>query len=654
MRQIFVLFCLSVCLFGFGVTSDRCAAADLSATEMKAVDAINTAVKSAGQDYAAGKYESAGGHIRNAMKQIDMAVKSGSPDVFKALSPAITRVSKAHAMLEFEGIALPPFRKPSEPTAMAKKPVVKQAPKPVVKRPVRPAKPTTPKPDPNAISFTKQVAPILSNRCGKCHEQGSRGGFNLATYAKLMKGPPEGVVIFAGDIIGSRLIETIETGDMPRGGGKVSGQELAVLKGWIVQGAKFDGADPNASLSGGPAPAGDGRNKTPEIKMATGKETVSFATHVAPVLIKNCNGCHIDAMRVRGGLNMDNFANLLRGGDSGEIVSPGKSAESLLIKKLKGSPGIEGEKMPAGGRPALSDKDIQLISTWIDEGATFDGNSPTQPISVMAQMAWAANATSQQMNERRQSLAAKNLGLSNTSAPINTAVTDHFYVTGTSAKATIDLVAKNAESHMKTVRSAVKGGDGDDFFHGKATIFVLPRRYDYSEFAKMVEGRGVPSDWTSHWKFDGIDAYASVVATDRDEEDVIAARLLSPIASLAVATRGGNVPRWFAEGIGSSIANRKPTKDRQAKLKREAELSEALAACKDAKTFLGNKLTPEQTDLVSAAIATTMMDRKNRKSFDACMRALDGGTPFESAFANAFRAPVNTWVNNWLKWARGG
>ena len=652
MRQILTL----LCMLAISLASVRSVAADLSANDKKTVDAINTAVKSAGQDYAAGKYDSAGKHIRNAMTQIDAAVKSGSPEVFNALSPAITRVSKAHAMLEFEGIALPPFQKPTKPAAMAKP----AAPKPVVKRPtptVRPARPTKPvpaRPDPNAISFTKQVAPILSNRCGKCHEQGSKGGFNLATYAKLMKGPAEGVVIFAGDTIGSRLIETIETGDMPRGGGKVSGQELALLKGWIMQGAKFDGTDPNASLSGGSAPAGDDTKKEPEIKMATGKETVSFAQQVAPILIDNCKGCHIDAMRNQGGLSMDDFVRLMRGGDSGEIVLAGKSADSLLIKKLKGAAGIEGNRMPAGGRPALSEKDIQLISTWIDEGATFDGGAPTQRITVMAQMAWAANATSEQMNEKRQSLAAKNMGLANASTPVNTSVTDHFYVTGTSAKATVELVAQQAEAHMETVRKTVKGGEGDDFFHGKATIFVLPRRYDYSEFAKMVEGRGVPSDWTSHWKFDGIDAYTAVVATDRDEEDVIAERLLSPITSLAVATRGGNVPRWFAEGIGSTIANRKPTKDRDAKLKQQAQLSEALAACKDAKTFLGRKLTPEQTDLVSAAMGATMMDRKNRKSFNACMRSLAEGTPFESAFANAFRAPVNTWINNWLKWARGG
>ncbi len=95
------------------------------------------------------------------------------------------------------------------------------------------------------------------------------------------------------------------------------------------------------------------------VKRATGKETVSFAKDIAPILLQNCNGCHIDAMQVRGGLRMDNFALLLKGGDTGAIVEGGKSAMSLLVRKLKGE---EGQRMPAGGRPPLSDEQITLIS----------------------------------------------------------------------------------------------------------------------------------------------------------------------------------------------------------------------------------------------------------------------------------------------------
>ena len=133
------------------------------------------------------------------------------------------------------------------------------------------AEPSSPQPDPNPepkppnsepdpkpqpvspasaslTSFTGAVAPILVSRCGRCHVSDNKGGFSAASYSALMKGPPEGVVVFAGDTVASRLIETIETGDMPRGGGRVTPAELQTLKAWIAAGAKFDGTDPDAPI----------------------------------------------------------------------------------------------------------------------------------------------------------------------------------------------------------------------------------------------------------------------------------------------------------------------------------------------------------------------------------------------------------------------
>jgi mono/diheme cytochrome c family protein len=622
---------LLCCLVFLVVVAPAAWAAGLSSREKTIVESVNASVKQAGVDYASGKFDSAGEHVRAAMNKIDVAMKSGSLELYEKLDPAMTRVSTAHAMLEFEGVSLPPFRRPKMPSAN-KAPAV-EATATEMSEPSAPALSTS------AISFTKQVAPILNQRCGRCHVEGSRGQFNLGTFASLMKGP---------------LIETIVTGDMPRGGGKVTPAELAILNGWIIQGAKFDGADPNASISGGVAPAQAGNTPRPKAALATGKETVSFARDVAPILVGNCNGCHINAMQTRGGLRMDSFSQILRGGDSGQIVMPGKSAESLLVKKIRGMD-IEGERMPAGGRPALSQKDIQLISTWIDEGATLDGASETQPITVMAQLAWAANATSAQMNEKRQSLASENLALVANSGnrPAASIITDHFFVTGTSSKETLELVGAAAEQKMKSVKTIVRGKTSEDFFHGKASIFVLPRRYDYSEFAKMVEQRNVPATWTSHWKFDGVDAYVAVVASDQEDESVIADRLLAPITALAVATRGGDVPRWFAEGVGATMKLKGSSQDREAKSQREAETREAVVACKDAKAFLSGKLNPVHTDRIGAAMAATMMDRKLRKNFDACLRALDEGKPFNSAFAGSFGSPVNSWVDNWLRWAKG-
>ncbi len=627
---------------------------ELPPQEKRMADAINQSVLQ-----AAGRYEEAGKSIQTAMKQIESAVKSGSTELFDALLPAMQRIEKAHTMLEFEGVSLPPFRRPNrpEPGAAMEPAAMDSSEEP---KPRRPRRTTRPKPEPeptpeptNLISFTETVAPILVNRCGSCHVSDSKGNFNMATFAALMKGPPEGVVIFAGDTVGSRLIETIETGDMPRGGGRVTPQELATLKAWIMAGAKFDGTDPAAPLSAAAPPA---VNMAPQLQVtrATGRETVSFASDVAPLLLDNCNGCHIEAMQTSGGLRMDTFAQLLRGGDTGPIIVPGKSAESLLIQKLRGT--AEGQRMPAGGRPALSDDAIQLISKWIDEGATLDGQSESQPIRRMSQLAWAATATPEEMSGRRQELADGNLKLVATSGrATSSAETEHFLVTGTASQGTIDMVAELAEKEMRTVKSVVRADSGEAFFHGRVTIFVFPKRYDYSEFAKMVESRGIPTAWESHWAYDGIDGYVSMVASDQEEEEIVGARLTAPLVSLAVATRGGDVPRWLAEGVGSATAAQLGgSRDRDERRKSEQEMFQALSVAANAKEFLDGKLTPEQTDRIGAAIASSMLDRTQRRNFDLLLRNLSGGKPFEQAFMEAFRATPEAFVDTWFRWIRGG
>ncbi|MEC8475311.1 MAG: c-type cytochrome domain-containing protein [Planctomycetota bacterium] len=635
----------------------RLVAAELSPEHSRLVKDVNDAIVAAGKSYASGNYDASGEQIEKAMQRLEVAVSKGGQEALTELGPAIQRIEKAHTLLQFEGISLTPFRIPKLTDSKSDS-TKSMEPAPAVPK----TQPVTPDPSPKPvptsgdgemmISFNDEVAPILVQRCGQCHIRDTKGGFNTATFAALMKGPPEGVVIFAGDTIGSRLIETIETGDMPRGGGRVTPAELKTLKDWINSGAKFDGDDPEAPIGGGAAPAAT-VNMNLEVRRATGSETVSFAADVAPLLVDNCNGCHLDAMQVRGGLRLDTFAQLLQGGDSGTIIVPGKSADSLLIQKLKG---MVGQRMPAGGRPALSDESIKLISTWIDEGATLDGDSPTQPIRVMSQLAWAANASPEEMSEHRAELTAEHLKLvTASSTQVASVETDHFLVSGTVSEGTLELIGKLAESQMKKVRTVVKGGPGEAFFKGRASIFVFPKRYEYSEFAKMVERRSIPSDWTSHWSFDGIDAYLSVVCSEQEEDvKVIESRLASPLVSLAVATRRRGVPRWFAEGAGlASSAQTGAKRDRDEVRHQQVELSTALSTMENAKQFLDGKLSPEHTDLIGGMIVSTMMDRTHRRNFDALIRLLGNGQSFDQAFPASFGVLPEDFVKNWITWVRG-
>jgi len=89
-----------------------------------------------------------------------------------------------------------------------------------------------------------------------------------------------------------------------------------------------------------------------------------FEAKIRPVLIRECYECHAaDAKQIHGGLLLDHQAGLLKGGDSGAAVVPGKADESLLIGALR----HEAFDMPPKGR--LDDAVIADFVRWIEMGA---------------------------------------------------------------------------------------------------------------------------------------------------------------------------------------------------------------------------------------------------------------------------------------------
>src|SRR5437879_11666 len=62
---------------------------------------------------------------------------------------------------------------------------------------------------------------------------------------------------------------------------------------------------------------------------------VDFSKEIKPILEASCIKCH-GRGRNKGGLRLDSRETLLKGGDSGLAVVPGKSHESLLIALVAG------------------------------------------------------------------------------------------------------------------------------------------------------------------------------------------------------------------------------------------------------------------------------------------------------------------------------
>ncbi|SNT35469.1 Cytochrome c, mono- and diheme variants [Granulicella rosea] len=95
-----------------------------------------------------------------------------------------------------------------------------------------------------------------------------------------------------------------------------------------------------------------------------------FAENVAPVLEKNCYGCH-SATKQKGGLRVDSRDALLKGGESGPAIVPSDPGKSLLVRAILYTGGDL--QMPPKGR--LPDEDIAHITKWIKDGAEWDAAS---------------------------------------------------------------------------------------------------------------------------------------------------------------------------------------------------------------------------------------------------------------------------------------
>ncbi len=84
---------------------------------------------------------------------------------------------------------------------------------------------------------------------------------------------------------------------------------------------------------------------------------VDYETEIQPIFNANCIDCHGGS----GGLTLTSYSDLM----GNDVVDPGNSMTSKLIQKLKGT---SGDQMPLNQDP-LDDATINLIETWINEGA---------------------------------------------------------------------------------------------------------------------------------------------------------------------------------------------------------------------------------------------------------------------------------------------
>ncbi|HEV3029732.1 MAG TPA: c-type cytochrome domain-containing protein [Planctomycetota bacterium] len=92
-----------------------------------------------------------------------------------------------------------------------------------------------------AVSFSKDVLPILKTSCGKCHTGGgAKAKLDLSTYAGLKKGGSGGPAFVEGDPGKSALVTSIsgDKPEMPKKAGPLTKAQVTMISTWVKEGAK--------------------------------------------------------------------------------------------------------------------------------------------------------------------------------------------------------------------------------------------------------------------------------------------------------------------------------------------------------------------------------------------------------------------------------
>ncbi|VTR95585.1 secreted protein containing duf1549 : Secreted protein containing DUF1549 OS=Rhodopirellula europaea 6C GN=RE6C_01938 PE=4 SV=1: PSCyt1: PSCyt2: PSD1 [Gemmata massiliana] len=137
----------------------------------------------------------------------------------------------------------------------------------------------------------------------------------------------------------------------------------------------------------------------PAAPTSTPTDDEFFEKKIRPLLADHCLRCHGTppanggSKSLGGGLKVTSRAELLKGGETGPAIVPGRPDQSLLVKAVEYTE--EGMKMPPKGK--LSDQQIADLTKWVKSGAAWPNDTasvnpatPTGPLFTPEQKAfWA-------------------------------------------------------------------------------------------------------------------------------------------------------------------------------------------------------------------------------------------------------------------------
>jgi mono/diheme cytochrome c family protein len=392
--------------------------------------------------------------------------------------------------------------------------------------------------------------------------------------------------------------------------------------------------------------------ETPANAADTGE--LKFSQDIAPILAKNCSGCHSGNGQglKRGKLELTSFEKLLKGTTDHRVVVAGKPDESSLVLRIKGE---ETPRMPQGNN-VLSDEAISKIERWVKSGATLDAGIDRKaamdtyaasPEQVLRREL--AKLTTQQRDKQVKEVGLARWKQAGDKLKPETASSDRFMMFSNlpSERTAKDL--KILDRQYALLKNLL-GSPTMDWVE-KVSVYVFSTRKDFVEFVRTVETREIDADTVSSAKLTGAQPYVAVVdplggkkeepaqkrkarskrGEDKDSisPDRSLAGLLTEALGTAVVASAGDPPRWLKEGIGTYLAAQVEPRSPYYPLLRHTAFAKFQQGweTKAAEVLGGSdKIPADELHAVSFALVESMLSSDLRPGFPTFVNGMMGGT----------------------------
>jgi len=512
--------------------------------------------------------------------------------------------------------------------------------------------PTKPEP----VSFVKDIAPLIDQKCLGCHGNNNpRKGLNLITFGGWKRGGQGGPLIAIGNsqrsLLMARLSADEGQGRMPARGEAFSREELKLVANWIDQGAKFDGAGDDLTLSD-LIYEYEKKNLKIKIPKPKGDETVSFTRDIAPFMSNLCVGCH-NPRNKSGGLSVANFYDMMKGGDSGEVIIPGNMEDSRLFRLVGG---LENPRMPQG-QARITRKNYEDLKKWFKEGNAYDGSDPRTPLTTFvktdAEMAADrfGTMTAVEFKKYRTDRSKDQLKRAVPNDGQTALESEDFLILGNVTESRLKETQTWANEQLAELNKMFGGKPHP--WRGRLAIFVLKDRFSYDEFNEVIEQRRADAEMTGHSLTSANQEDAYVVLQDIGD-DVTAGKalrisLVEHLSGAYLQQNGSALPDWVVRGTGIMLASKLVPEKQYTHKMQQTAASIVPTLTRPVDVFDSGSFSPSTLGPVGYSLVDYLLKQAGPEKFSLLVQSLQRGQNINDATQRAYGSNSDTIARGFIR-----